>query len=62
MANEVTETQSETKLPMIKASCELWAKFGEWMALHGYQTLPEGLRATMVKVTEFDPSCQQKTT
>ena len=59
MATKVAETQSETKLPMIKASCELWAKFGEWMALHGYQTLPEGLRAAMVKVTGFNPTCQQ---
>jgi len=60
MENEVTETQIKTKTPKIKASCELWDRFDEWMALHGYQTYPEGLRATMVKVTGFEPGCQQK--
>ena len=59
MENKAAETQFETKLPKIKASCELWAQFKKWMGLHGYQTVPEGLRAAMVKVTGFNPKSQQ---
>ena len=61
MAEEMTKTQnaSRTKRPEIKASCELWDRFDEWMALHGYQAYPEGLRAAMIKVTGFNPTCQQ---
>ena len=58
MEHEVSETQSETKFPKIKASCELWAKFEEWMRVQGCQTLPEGLRAAMRQVTNFNGQSQ----
>lgn len=63
MAKEMTETQVASKIerPNIKASSELWARFGEWMRVHGYQSLPEGLRAAMIKVTGFNPESQAKT-
>ena len=64
MENEVAETQTNesqvVKQPVIKASKALWAKFDEWMAVQGCQTLPEGLRAAMRDVTKFKPQCQQK--
>jgi len=60
MAKEMTETQVASKIerPNIKAACELWDKFKEWMGVHGYQTYPEGLRAAMIKVTGFNPESQ----
>ena len=64
MENEVTETQTEPKteikVPKLKASCELWTKFEEWMRVQGCQTLPEGLRAAMRQVTNFNGQSQQK--
>lgn len=60
MENEAAETQTEIKSPRIKASKQMWDRFDEWMALHGYQTYPEGLRAAIREVTEFNPKCQQK--
>lgn len=64
MADEMTKTQnaSKTKRPEIKASCDLWNRWDTWKALHGYQTDSEGLRAAMIKVTGFDPVCQQEIT
>lgn len=65
MSGEPTENQeSKTKAPtvIIKASIELWDKFGEWMRVHGYQTRPEGFRAAMIQVTNFNNESQQKTT
>lgn len=69
MENEVTETQSETqpetqpevRVPKIKASRQLWARFEEWMRVQGCQTLPEGLRAAMRQVTNFNGQSQQQT-
>ena len=62
MSEEVTKTQEKTKAPtvIIKASCELWAKFDEWMRVRGHQTRPEGLRAAMHEVTKSDSVSQQK--
>lgn len=64
MGNEMTKTQnqksSEKRRPEINASCDLWNRFDEWKALHGYQTDSEGLRAAIIKVTNFEPKCQQK--
>ena len=60
MENELTETQSEVKIPKLKASCELWARFEEWMRVQGCQTLPEGLRAAMRQVTNFNGQSQQQ--
>ena len=61
MDEETTKTQEKTKAPtvIIKASCELWAKFEEWMRVQGCQTLPEGLRAAMRQVTNFNGQSQQ---
>ena len=60
MENELTETQMESKVPKLTASCELWARFEEWMRVQGCQTLPEGLRAAMRQVTNFNNQSQQK--
>ena len=60
MENELTETQSEVKIPKLKASCELWERFEEWMRVQGCQTLPEGLRAAMRQVTNFNGQSQQQ--
>jgi hypothetical protein len=65
MENKVTETQkSESQIikkqPVIKASTAMWAKFDEWMAVQGCQTLPEGLRAAIRQVTGFSRESQQK--
>lgn len=62
MNEEVTKTQetSRIKRPEIKASCELWDKFDEWMRVRGHQGYPEGLRAAMVIVTDFNSESQQK--
>lgn len=64
MENEMTETQVASKIerPKIKASCELWARFGEWMRVRGHQSLPEGLRAAMFQVTDFNPESQAQIT
>ena len=63
MENEVTKTQVASKVerPELKASCELWDKFDEWMEVRGFQTRPEGLRAAMIQVTNFNGESQQKT-
>jgi len=58
MDNEMTKTQSKTKQPMIEASVELWARFEEWMRVQSCQTLPEGLRAAMRQVTNFNSRSQ----
>jgi len=52
-----TENQvgQETKQPTITASKQLWETFVKWMNLRGHQTLPEGLRAAMIEVTQFNP-------
>ena len=55
-------SESKTERPNIKASCKLWIRFETWMEDHGYQSLPEGLRAAMIKVTGFDPESQAKIT
>lgn len=60
MAKEMTETQSVTKTPKIEASSELWAVFENWCARMGCQTLPEGLRAAMRQVTNFNGQSQEK--
>jgi len=64
MDEEMTKTQdaSRSERPEIKASCELWDKFDEWMRVRGYQTRPEGLRAAMIQVTNFNGASQQKIT
>ena len=54
--------KSKTERPNIKASCKLWKRFETWIEDHGYQSLPEGLRAAMIKVTGFDPESQAKIT
>ena len=56
----VTKGKSKTERPNIKASCKLWARFESWMEDHGFQSLPEGLRAAMIKVTNFETESQQK--
>ena len=61
MENELPKTQTEVKVPKLKASCELWSKFEKWMRVQGCQTLPEGLRAAMRQVTNFNGESQQKT-
>lgn len=59
MENETKSTvTSRSERPLIKASCGLWEKFERWMSSHGYQTIPEGLRAAMIKVTGFNPESQ----
>ena len=58
MAKETTKTQERVKSVIIKASCELWAKFEEWMRVQGCQTLPEGLRAAIRQVTNFNGKSQ----
>ena len=62
MANVETKTQEKTKAPtvILKASCELWTEFEEWMRVQGCQTLPEGLRAAMRQVTNFNGQSQQQ--
>lgn len=62
MGEEMTKTQetSRSERPEIKASCELWDKFDEWMRVRGYQTRPEGLRAAMNEVTSSNNQSQQK--
>jgi len=62
MGNEVTKTQetSRSERPEIRASCELWDKFDEWMRVRGHQTRPEGLRAAMYEVTNSGTESQQK--
>ena len=63
MVNKTESTvTSRSERPLIKASCGLWDKFDVWMSSHGYQTIPEGLRAAMIKVTGFDPESQAKIT
>ncbi len=57
---ETEETKTQVKDARIKASCELWAKFEEWMRVQSCQTLPEGLRAAMRQVTNFNGESQQK--
>ena len=56
-----TKAKSKTERPNIKASCKLWKRFETWMEDHGYQSLPEGLRAAMIKVTKFGTESQRKT-
>jgi len=60
MNKEVTKTQEASRVerPEIKASCELWGKFDEWMRVQGCQTYPEGFRAAMRQVTNFN--CQSQ--
>lgn len=62
MSEEMTKTQDTSRVerPNIKASCELWGKFDEWMRVRGYQSYPEGLRAAMLQVTNFNSESQQK--
>jgi len=59
MKEEMTKTQSETKQTVIKASVELWAEFEKWMRVQGCQTLPEGLRAAMRQITNFNGQSQE---
>lgn len=62
MSKEMTKTQVTSRIerPKIKASCELWGKFDEWMRVRGHQSYPEGLRAAMHQVTNSDSESQQK--
>ena len=62
MSKEMTKTQETFRVerPEIKASCELWDKFGEWMRVRGYQTRPEGIRAAMIIVTNFNDQSQDQ--
>lgn len=62
MAKEMTKTQEKIKSVILKASCELWAEFDEWMRVQGCQTLPEGIRAAMRQVTNFNGQSQQQIT
>ena len=54
MAQEKTKTHR----PEIKASCDLWARFGKWMRVRGCQTLAEGFRDAMKIVTKCDSESQ----
>jgi len=58
MAKEETKTQ--VKDTRIKASCELWARFEEWMRVQSCSTLADGLRTAMRQVTNFNGESQQK--
>jgi len=62
MSGEMTKTQETSRVerPELKASVELWAKFEEWMRVQGCQTLPEGLRAAMRQVTNFNNERNKK--
>jgi len=62
MAKEETKTQVNSRIerPEIKASCGLWDKFDEWWMNRGHQSRPEGLRAAMIQVTNFNSESQQK--
>lgn len=62
MSEEMTKTQvaSKSERPEIKASCDLWDEFDKWMEVRGFQTRPEGLRAAMIQVTNFNGESQQK--
>ena len=60
MEQEETKTQVQVKDVRIKASCELWARFEEWMRVQSCQTLAEGLRAAIKQVTNFNSKSQQK--
>jgi hypothetical protein len=62
MDKEMTKTQQQIKDVRIKTSVELWEKFEEWMRVQSCQTLPEGFRAAMRQVTNFNGQCQEKIT
>jgi len=56
----MAEEKTKTHRPEIKASCDLWDRFGKWMRVRGCQTLSEAFRDAMKIVTKFDGESQQK--
>lgn len=62
MANGQTETVNTQTIrdARINASTGLWDAFKQWMDNYGYKSLSEGLRAAMIKVTDFEPESQEK--
>lgn len=59
MENEETKTH-QVKDARIKASCELWARFEDWMRVQSCSSLADGLRTAMRQVTNFNTESQQK--
>jgi len=43
--NAKTQADVKTCYVKIRASMTWWERFERWMALHGYQSNPEGFRA-----------------
>ena len=62
MKNPTNHTGQKVKNIELKTSVGLWTAFEKWMAVQGYQTLSEGFRAAMTKVTNFDGTCQAQNT
>ena len=62
MKSKKNHIDQELKHANIKTSVGLWDAFEQWMAVQGYQTLSEGLRAAMTKVTNFDGQSQAQNT
>jgi len=62
MKNQKNHIDQAKRNVELKTSVGLWAAFEKWMAVQGYQTLSEGLRAAMTKVTNFDGQSQAQNT
>ena len=57
---ETGEITQATRDARINASNRLWDAFNAWMDNYGYKSLSEALRAAMIKVTNFEPENQEK--
>ena len=53
MGKEDAKTQSDKRIRNVKmqASVGWWDRFERWMALHGHQSVPEGIRAAVNECT-----------